>query len=98
MPAYLIVNYTVDDPELYGEYQSEAGTALEIGAGTELVVFDTATRVLEGDGAGAQTVVLEFDSVQKARDVYESEAYQAVVGKRLAATSRHFAVLVEGIS
>jgi uncharacterized protein (DUF1330 family) len=40
--------------------------------------------------------VLQFDSKEQARKLYESGDYQAVIGKRLAATSRHFAILVQG--
>jgi uncharacterized protein (DUF1330 family) len=97
MPAYLIVNYTVDDPDLYSEYQAGAGTALKIGTDTELVAFDRDSQLVEGHSGGKQTVVLKFDSLEKAREIYESADYQAVVGKRHAATSDHFAVLIEGL-
>ncbi|RPG14574.1 MAG: DUF1330 domain-containing protein [Proteobacteria bacterium TMED72] len=97
MPAYLIVNYTVNDAEKYGEYQAGAGPALGIGSDCELVVFDTESERLEGDTAGHQTVILKFESKEKAKEVYESGAYQGVVGTRLGATSNHFAVLVNGV-
>ena len=96
MAAYIIVNYQVDNPELYGEYMQGAAGALGIGDGAELVAFDTESEVVEGDTAGHQTVVIKFDSKEKAREVWESDAYTAVVGKRHDATSRHFAVLVSG--
>jgi uncharacterized protein (DUF1330 family) len=98
MSAYLIVNYTVTDADQYGEYQTGAGPALGIGSDCELVVFDTASERVEGDTAGHQTVILKFESKEKAKQVYESGAYQAVVGTRLGATSNHFAVLVNGIA
>lgn len=96
MSAYLIVNYDVDNPELYTEYQGDAGTALQIGSGSELLVFDPASEQIEGSGAGQQTVVLKFESMEKAKEIYESGDYQAIVGKRHGATSKHFAVLVNG--
>ena len=96
MSAYLIVNYDVDDPNLYAEYQQGAAPALKIGSDCRLLVFDPASEQVEGDGAGRQTVVLEFDSMEKAREIYESGEYQAIVGKRHTATSKHFAVLVNG--
>ena len=96
MSAYLIVNYDVTDPDLYGEYQGGAPAALRIPDECKVVVFDPATTTVEGDGAGHQTVVLEFESVEKAKEIYESGEYQAIVGKRHAATSKHFAVLVNG--
>ncbi len=97
MPAYLIVNYKVDDPALYGEYARSAGPAMKIGSECEILALDSATDRIEGNSAGHQTVILKFDSKEKAKAVYESKEYQAVVGKRLDATSQHFAVLVEGI-
>lgn len=97
MPAYLIVNYQVEKPDLYGEYTAAAGPAMKIGEACQLLAFDPKTEQIEGDGAGHQTVVLRFDSKEKAREIYESGAYQAVVGKRLDATSKHFAILVEGL-
>ena len=94
MSAFLIVNYDIDNPELYGEYQAGAVPALRVGTECEVVVFDADSERIEGDRAGRQTVVLKFDSIEKAKEIYESGEYQAVVGKRLAATSNHFAVLV----
>jgi uncharacterized protein (DUF1330 family) len=98
MPAYLIVNYQVDNPELYGEYASAAGPAMKMGQECELLGFDPASEVLEGEGAGHQTVIVKFESKEKAREIYESGDYQAVIGKRLDATSKHFAVLVNGLA
>ena len=98
MSTYLIVNYDVDNPELYTEYQAGAMPALRIGIECDVVVFDAESRHMEGDGAGHQTVVLKFESMDKAREIYESGEYQAVIGKRLGATSAGYAVLVEGFT
>jgi len=97
MPAYLIVNYAVENPELYGKYSAAAGPALNVGKACKLRVFDPKSEVLEGESIGHQTVMLEYESKQAAREAYESKAYQDVIGMRLDATSRHFAVLVDGI-
>ena len=96
MTAYLILNYDVDDADKYAEYQGGAAPALKIGAESDLLVLDPATQQIEGEGAGHQTVVLSFESMEKAREIYESDAYQAVLPTRLAATSKHFALLCEG--
>ena len=97
MPAYLIVNYKVEDPALYAEYSAGAGPAMRIGEACKLLAFDAASERLEGDTAQHQTIVLEFESKEAARALYESGDYQAVVGKRLEATSGHFAVLIDGV-
>ena len=96
MSAYLIVNYKVENPELYGEYSAGAGPALNIGTDCQLLAFDAKSEALEGS-PGHQTVILQFDSKEQAKAAYQSGAYQAVVGKRLDATSSHFAVLIDGV-
>ena len=96
MAAYLIVNYDVDDPGLYAEYQQGAVSALRVGTECKVLVLDPTTEQVEGEGAGKQTVVLEFESMDKAKEIYESGEYQAIVGKRHDASSKHFAILVNG--
>jgi len=94
MSAFLIVNYDIDNPELYDEYQAGAISALRIGTECEVVVFDADSQHVEGEATGRQTVVLKFESMEKAREIYDSGEYQAIVGKRQDASSNHFAVLV----
>jgi len=61
------------------------------------VVFDAAAEVVEGIPPGLQTVVLKFEDVAAARAWYSSPDYQAVVGKRLEATSG-FAVISQSMN
>jgi uncharacterized protein (DUF1330 family) len=42
---------------------------------------------MEGTPPGPQTVVIRFESTDAAKTWYNSSEYQAVVGKRLAATA-----------
>ena len=97
MSAYLIINYRITDPDLYGEYFQLAGPALKIGSECEVLVADPASTRIEGDTAGHQTIVLKFESAERAREIYESGEYQAALPKRLAATTDHFAVLAAGL-
>ena len=96
MPAFLIVNYNVENAEQYGEYSAAAGPVLAIGEKCKLVAFDGDSQKLEGS-PGHQTVVLAFDSMEEAKASYESGEYQKLAKVRLDATSNHFAVLVNGI-
>ena len=96
MAAYFIAQYLVKDPALYREYQGGAGPTIEA-HGAELVVFDAAAETMEGTPPGPQTVVLKFESTEAAKAWYESEEYQAVVGKRLEATDG-FAVLSQSMN
>jgi uncharacterized protein (DUF1330 family) len=52
--------------------------------------------VLEGDWHGPQTVVLEFESVEAAREWYHSDAYQAAAKLRHAAADCN-GVIVSGL-
>ena len=85
MAAYFVLQYRVQDPALYKEYQGGAGPSIQA-HGAELVAFDAAAETLEGTPPGPQTVILKFESTEALKAWYESEEYQAVVGKRLAAT------------
>jgi len=85
MAAYFIAQYVVNNADLYGEYSQAAGAT--IGAhGGELVAFDIAAETVEGQPPGPQTVVIKFESTEQAMGWYNSDEYQAVVGKRLEAT------------
>jgi uncharacterized protein (DUF1330 family) len=88
MAAYFIAQYVVNDPALYGEYAQAAMPSIAKHGG-ELLVFDAASQTVEGEPPGPQTVILKFESVEKARAWYESADYQAIVGKRLKATNGH---------
>ena len=96
MAAYLIAQYTVNDPALYAEYQAGAGPTVQAHGG-EVVAFDVAAETLEGASPGPQTVIIRFATTEALRGWYDSEEYQAVVGKRLAATDG-FAVISQSMN
>jgi uncharacterized protein (DUF1330 family) len=85
MAAYFIAQYQVNDPTLYQEYAQGAGATMG-SAGGKLLAFDIGAETIEGSPPGPQTVIIEFETVEAAKAWYNSDAYQAVVGKRLAAT------------
>ena len=96
MPAYFIAQYVVNDRNLYQQYAKGAGPT--IGAfGGRIVSFDVAAETIEGAPPGPQTVIIEFESPEKAKAWYESADYQAVVGKRLASTTG-FAILSKAMN
>ena len=96
MAAYFIAQYLVKDPTLYGEYQKGAGPTLAA-HGAELVSFDVAAQTIEGSPPGPQTVIIKFETAEAAKAWYNSDEYQAVVGKRLAATEG-FAVIADSMN
>ena len=85
MAAYFIAQYSVKDLALYQEYAAGAGPTLAAHGG-ELIAFDVAAETVEGTPPGPQTVIIRFESTEAANAWYNSEAYQAVVNKRLQAT------------
>ncbi len=96
MPVYFVAQYVVNDRDLYGEYAKGAGPTIAAHGG-ELVALDIAAETIEGKPPGPQTVILKFDSVEKAKEWYNSPDYQKVVGKRLAATEG-FAVISQAMN
>jgi uncharacterized protein (DUF1330 family) len=95
MATYFVVNSTVDDPALLDEYV-RAATSAPPTVAMKVLAADTESQPVEGEPAGRRTVILEFESEDDFHTWYDSPGYQAVVGKRLAATTG-FAVLVKGM-
>ena len=96
MAAYFIAQYVVKNPDLYREYQAGAGPTIQA-SGAELVWFDVAAETVEGTPPGPQTVIIKFESTEAAKAWYNSDEYQAVVGKRLEATEG-FAVIAQSMN
>jgi uncharacterized protein (DUF1330 family) len=76
MPAYVIVDIDVTDPERYEQYKAATPATLEAAGGRFLVRGGEVT-ILEGDWQPSRLVVLEFENVTAAERWYESAAYQA---------------------
>ncbi len=94
MTAYFIAfRDAMHDPARYAAYLQKAGPSLAGHDVTPLVANGPVTP-LEGEPPDG-VVILAFPSVEAARAWYDSPAYQAVIGERLAATSGR-AVIVEG--
>jgi uncharacterized protein (DUF1330 family) len=96
MAAFFIAQYVVKDPKLYREYQAAAAPTIQASGG-EVVAFDVAAETIEGAPPGPHTVILKFESTEAAKAWYKSPAYQAAVGKRLAAT-HGFAVIAQSMN
>ena len=94
MAAYFIVNARITDPDGLARYRAEVQPSLVAHEVKVLVSTNEATTV-EGTPAGERAVVLEFPDREAALAWYNSDAYQQVVGLRLASTDG-FAILVDG--
>ena len=95
MSVLFIANSTIDDPGLLDEYMQAAGATLGI-VPLQVLAIDTEGTTVEGEPAGPRTVVLKFESEEDFRTWYDSSEYQAILGKRLAATTG-FAILVKAL-
>lgn len=90
--GYVILTEDVKDPEGMKAYGAVAGKAM---ASATILAVERNAETLEGQWHGSQTVLLEFDSVDAARDWYNSEQYQEAVKLRQAAADCN-AVIIGG--
>jgi uncharacterized protein (DUF1330 family) len=95
MAAYLILDIHVSDPDGYAAYRERAPATLEAYGGRYLVRGGP-HEVVEGDWNPERVVVVEFPSVERAREWYESPEYQEIVDMRKRSAPSQV-VLVEGV-
>lgn len=94
MPAYLIVDIDVTDPVGYQAYRELVGPIVQA-AGARFIVRGGAFDVLEGEWRPRRIVMLEFPSMDAAREWYHGDAYaEAKALRQRTATCN--VVLVEG--
>jgi uncharacterized protein (DUF1330 family) len=92
--GYVILTEVIRDPEGMDAYGQAAGPSLREG-GAKVLAVDRHPDVLEGQWPATQTVVLEFASVDAARNWYRSETYQAAAKIRQDAAESNV-VIVSG--
>jgi uncharacterized protein (DUF1330 family) len=96
MPAYIIADVQVTDPEAYAGYIKLVPATVEAYGG-KFVVRGGAAENLEGDWEPNRVVVLEFESVAQAKAWYNSEEYREPKGIRHGASHGKM-IVVEGAS
>jgi uncharacterized protein (DUF1330 family) len=95
MAAYVLVEITVTDPKGYEEYKAQA-EATVTAFGGRYIVRGGKTEQLEGEWPMNRLVILEFPSVQRAKEWFWSEEYKAPrVLRHKTAVSRM--MVVEGV-
>ena len=94
MPAYIIAQINVTDPQKYQEYIKLAGPA-NAKYGGRFLVRGGATTALEGKNPYQRIVVTEFKDVESAKRFYSSPEYQEARSKRLGAADFNM-IVVEG--
>lgn len=95
MPAYVIVDVRINEPEEYAEYRRLTPPSIAAYGG-RFVVRGGALETLEGEWSPERIVVLEFDSVEQAKKWWNSPEYAPAkaIRHRTADTKM---IVVEGV-
>ncbi len=92
--GYLVAHIRVHDKEGFEEFKAMSGPAISEYGG-KVLVRNPNPEVREGDDPGL-TIVIEFESIVRAREFYESDKYtKAKAVRKLTAETE--LILVEGI-
>lgn len=92
MAAIVVAKIHVTDPEKYEGYKPLAKVAIEAFGGKYLV-RGAEPVTLEGEQVDARYVVVEFGSVETARQFYDSELYLAARAARAGAAQSEIVLL-----
>ncbi len=91
--GYWVAHVEVRDPERYKDYVATAKPAFEK-FGARFLARGGAYEAFEGKGRG-RNVIIEFPSLQAARDCYNSPEYQAAKAIRVTVADAEM-MIVEG--
>jgi uncharacterized protein (DUF1330 family) len=80
--AYVIITEDIKDPAGMAEYGKLASKTMST---AKVLAFSPVVESLEGQWHGTQTVLVEFESVEAAKQWYYSDEYQAAAKLRQAA-------------
>ena len=96
MPAYVIVDVKINNPDEYEEYKKRTPASVAAYDGSFIVRGGT-TKTLEGNWAPGRIVVLEFPNAERAQQWWDSTEYaNAKLIRQRTATTRM--ILVDGVS
>ena len=95
MSAYVVIEIIIKNPEGYKEYKRLAPPTIAAYGGKYLARGGKAEN-LEGDWQPNRIVILEFESVEKAKQWLDSEEYQEAKALRHKYASSN-AIVVEGV-
>ncbi|MBJ7385495.1 MAG: DUF1330 domain-containing protein [Mycolicibacterium sp.] len=88
--GYVIITEDIKDPAGMAEYGK---LAMQTMANATVLAFGPPAETIEGQWHGTQTVVLEFESVEAAKEWYYSDAYQEALKLRQAAADCNGVIL-----
>ncbi len=96
MPAFVIIEIDIHDHELYEEYKKLTPAAVAAYNG-RFVVRGGPTVTLESDWKPGRIVVLEFPTVERAKEWWSSEEYSKAKEIRFRAAKTKM-IVVEGFT
>ena len=94
MPAYVVVDIEVRDPVTYETYKALASSAVARFGG-RYIVRGAPCETLEGSWQPKRFVILEFPSVARAREWWDSEEYRPARDIRNASAATEM-IVVDG--
>ena len=94
MPAYLIADIEITNPEGYAAYRPLAAASVTKHGG-RFIARGGAIDALEGGWTPSRIVIIEFPSMDAAQKFYHSDDYQAALKVRLG-NSTGRVVIVDG--
>jgi uncharacterized protein (DUF1330 family) len=95
MVAYVIVDIEVTDPAAFEDYRSAIGANIAAFGGRYLARGGT-TEVLEGNWTPKRLVILEFPTMARLKEWYNSPEYAPLLNLRKASASSNL-VITDGI-
>ena len=95
MPAYLIADVEVTDPELFAEYRELVEPTVNAFGG-RYIARGGETVFLEGDRSPNRTVIIEFPSIEQARAWHDSDEYAPAKDMRFRSANSQV-IIVEGV-
>ncbi len=95
MTGYLVAFMDVTDPDAYEEYKKRAPAAVQKHGG-KFLARGGRSVTLEGDPAPGRMVIIEFPSVERAVDFYNSAEYREAMTFRQGAANARM-VVVESV-
>ncbi len=95
MPAYLIADVEVTDPELFAEYRELVEPTVNAFGG-KYIARGGETLLLEGDRSPNRTVIIEFPGMEQAKAWHDSDDYAPAKDMRFRSANSHV-IIVEGV-
>jgi uncharacterized protein (DUF1330 family) len=92
MPAYVLANITVTDPENYQDYIKMSPESISQYGG-KFIVRGPEPEILEGTWMPKRLVLLEFPSMAQARLWWDSPEYAPAKAKRQATATADFVIM-----